>query len=91
MNSKVNLSFAVIRKIFFITTLYSIIVLAGDGGKTIIAHAVRTQVPIKIDGRLTEPAWNTAPGVTGFLQRDPDEGKAFIRPICNIYWRQDVR
>ncbi|MCX6145136.1 MAG: DUF5916 domain-containing protein [Ignavibacteriales bacterium] len=35
-------------------------------------NAVRTTGPIKIDGRLTEPAWQRK-GETGFVQRTPDE------------------
>lgn len=31
--------------------------------------------PITIDGRLTEPDWSVAPVATGFIQRQPDEGR----------------
>src|SRR5689334_16775502 len=30
---------------------------------------------IDIDGRLDEAAWKETPAFTGFVQRDPDEGK----------------
>ncbi len=30
--------------------------------------------PPRLDGRLTEDVWSTAQPLTGFLQRDPDEG-----------------
>ena len=39
-------------------------------------QAVRIEGPSpRIDGRLTEPVWRSAPAVGGFTQRDPDEGK----------------
>jgi Domain of unknown function (DUF5916) len=37
-------------------------------------RAVRLAHPITIDGLLTEPMWQSAERVTGFLQRDPTEG-----------------
>ena len=37
--------------------------------------AVPTLGPIRIDGRLTETTWQRA-GIRGFIQREPDEGKA---------------
>ena len=40
-----------------------------------IATAVRVQqLPPRIDGVLDDPAWQSAPVMSGFLQRDPDEG-----------------
>lgn len=38
-----------------------------------LIEAVRAQSPISVDGRLLEPEWSR-PGVTGFVQRQPDEG-----------------
>jgi Domain of unknown function (DUF5916)/Carbohydrate family 9 binding domain-like len=38
-------------------------------------HASRTVAPIVIDGRLDDEPWRTASAVTGFLQKDPDEGQ----------------
>jgi hypothetical protein len=40
-----------------------------------ISRAVRTHDAIKLDGRLDEPAWSTAPVTDAFTQMDPDEGK----------------
>jgi len=37
--------------------------------------ATRTSHPPVIDGHLNEEAWATALPVSGFMQRDPDEGK----------------
>jgi len=39
-------------------------------------RAVRLARPMTIDGFLTEPLWQSAERVTGFLQRDPTEGAA---------------
>ncbi|HEY0139996.1 MAG TPA: DUF5916 domain-containing protein [Thermoanaerobaculia bacterium] len=38
-------------------------------------RAVRASAAPVIDGRLDDPAWAGAPEITGFTQRDPDEGK----------------
>src|SRR5262245_25245145 len=38
-------------------------------------QAVRTPAPVRIDGRLDDVAWQQAPVVTGFIQRQPDEGQ----------------
>ena len=43
-------------------------------GKRII-QAVRTELPILLDGSLDEPAWQEAPIALGFVQKDPREGE----------------
>jgi hypothetical protein len=50
---------------------------AGEGP---VAHAVPAQGPITIDGRMDEEAWRLAPAVTGFTQRDPEEGRPVSQP-----------
>ena len=54
-------------------------VRAQEPPKTLIpaveVHAVRTTHPPNIDGHLNEEAWVGAPPVSGFVQRDPNEGK----------------
>jgi hypothetical protein len=45
---------------------------AGSAPDTSL-HAVRTNLPITIDGKLSEPIWQR-PGFEGFHQRDPKEG-----------------
>lgn len=35
---------------------------------------MRIDQPITVDGRLDEPAWQTAPAAADFRQREPDEG-----------------
>ncbi len=60
-----------------VTLLYGFIFLsalrAGDNGRT--ARATRTMTPPHIDGFLNEEAWQRAQPATGFLQRDPEEGR----------------
>jgi hypothetical protein len=43
-------------------------------------RAVRTTMPVTVDGRLDEPAWRLAPVASGFLQRDPDQGEPATEP-----------
>lgn len=38
-------------------------------------QAIRATIPPAIDGRLDDEAWSAAASITGFTQRDPDEGK----------------
>jgi hypothetical protein len=38
--------------------------------------ATRVSLPIRIDGRLSEAAWATAPPLTGFRQVEPEHGAA---------------
>lgn len=42
------------------------------------ARAVRLAEPVRVDGRLTESVWHTAPVVTGLRQREPNEGQPAI-------------
>jgi len=37
--------------------------------------ATRVTAPISIDGRLSEESWLSATALTGFVQREPDEGQ----------------
>ena len=37
-------------------------------------RAVRASHPVTIDGTISDPLWQTADRVTGFLERDPNEG-----------------
>jgi hypothetical protein len=41
-----------------------------------VAQAVRVDQTPRVDGRLTEAVWRTAPAISGFTQREPDEGVA---------------
>jgi hypothetical protein len=58
--------------------LFPLIVLASGSGKagpekTVLANKL-TNLNIKLDGKLTEPIWKSAP-VNDFTQKDPNEGK----------------
>jgi hypothetical protein len=58
-----------------LTLLASIVALPMCAAGAQSIRAVRIQgPPPRMDGRLTEPEWRTAPAITGFLQREPDEG-----------------
>ena len=46
---------------------------AGQAALTV--QAVRTETPPRIDGRLDDVAWQQTPIVSGFIQRQPDEGQ----------------
>ena len=39
------------------------------------ARAVALDEPIRLDGKLDEAVWRTAPAATGFLQSQPNEGQ----------------
>ena len=43
-------------------------------------QAARATSPITLDGRLDEPAWQQAPVLSGFLQKDPDQGQPATEP-----------
>jgi hypothetical protein len=43
--------------------------LAQDTNRT--AKAIRTTLPVKIDGTLNDPAWNTATAFTDFIEQRP--------------------
>ena len=49
-------------------------VVPEKAGKEIRALYVG-DTPPRIDGRLDDEIWLTAPAATGFTQRDPEEGK----------------
>lgn len=51
---------------------------AGAAGHELRAPAVRAvalEGEIDLNGRLDEAVWSSAPAATGFVQRDPDEGR----------------
>jgi len=47
---------------------------AQASGPVRVLTAVRASSPPVIDGRLDDRVWSEAPPLSGFLQRDPDEG-----------------
>jgi hypothetical protein len=48
---------------------------AQPHGTVPVVQATRITVSPQIDGHLDDEAWRSATAATGFLQRDPDEGK----------------
>ncbi len=46
----------------------------SSGAGKPVARAARVALPPKIDGVLSDPAWQSAEPIRGFVQRDPDEG-----------------
>ena len=49
---------------------------SGPGDSLPPVHAVRLTTPVSVDGALTEPAWQGAPGITRLVQLQPYEGAA---------------
>jgi hypothetical protein len=52
----------------------SVITRDGDGGATV--RAIKLGEPLRIDGKLDEPVYSSAPPIDGFLQMLPREGEA---------------
>jgi hypothetical protein len=50
-------------------------VVQRDAAGHVTVRAVRVSSPIRVDGRLDEPAYETTEAVGDFLQQEPDEGK----------------
>ena len=49
-------------------------VLSRDARGRVTGRAVRVSEPLRIDGRLDEPVYATAPSMSGFIQTEPNEG-----------------
>ncbi|HET9332339.1 MAG TPA: DUF5916 domain-containing protein [Gemmatimonadota bacterium] len=45
-----------------------------------VAQAIRLTGPIDVDGELDEPIWQSAPAVTRFFQREPNQGSPATQP-----------
>src|SRR5690554_485323 len=52
---------------------------AQQGSETRV-QAGRLAVPIVVDGRLDDEGWRGIPPVSGFVQRQPDEGRPATEP-----------
>src|SRR5258708_4528438 len=53
---------------------------AAPPDEAIVPPARRATGPIVVDGRLDEPAWQEAPALGNFLQRDPNQGEPATEP-----------
>jgi hypothetical protein len=70
-------------KLFQILTLSFIVSWVGGSEHLLLAQgppgkaarARRVEEPPEIDGNLDETVWERAPAITGFTQRDPEEGE----------------
>ena len=54
----------------------------GPGDSLPPVHAVRLTSPVVVDGALTDPAWQGAPGITRLVQAQPLEGAAATESTC---------
>ncbi|MDB5197715.1 MAG: hypothetical protein JWP88_2086 [Flaviaesturariibacter sp.] len=61
-----------LRSFLFVTAL---LLTFGAQSQPKRVIAVKTSVPIKIDGDLSDPAWQTAPLLTDFVQTYPSHGQ----------------
>ncbi|MCJ7679919.1 MAG: hypothetical protein MUP70_04255, partial [Candidatus Aminicenantes bacterium] len=59
---------------FVITSLCFLSVSLVPAAQVKQIRAVRTESLLKVDGRLDEPAWLSAPIVGGFIQFEPSRG-----------------
>jgi len=69
-----------IKLLLFIIFLSSAFIISGqyDSGnnpKKTSVNAFRVTQPVTIDGKLDEEIWKNSEVITGFTQRDPEEGK----------------
>ena len=85
------------KKIIFLLFIFSSsLIISGQKDpkkdpRKIKVVAFRITQPIVIDGKLDEEMWQTANVVTGFTQRDPDEGKpATQKTVVRICYDDDA-
>ena len=89
-----SLSFFVLLSSFFVLLSSS---LASAQAPS--AQARKVSAPPKIDGRLDDPVWQTAAVISGFKQREPEEGAEVSEPTtvrilydqANLYIGADLR
>ena len=60
--------------------LLIVLLLVAANALGVEVRAVRTATPPRIDGDLSDPAWQAAPPITNFTQHDPDDGKPATQP-----------
>ncbi|HEY6062715.1 MAG TPA: DUF5916 domain-containing protein [Chitinophagaceae bacterium] len=63
------------KKLFFILLLFDLLSAYSQNNPKQVP-AVRTALPIKIDGLINEDAWKQAPPITGLVEMRPTPGKA---------------
>jgi hypothetical protein len=70
------------RVVFFVCALFVCSPAANGGAQVVEGHSTQKQATIirvqddaiRIDGRLDDAAWKTAPAITDFTQKEPNEG-----------------
>ena len=62
------------------TFLMLLALAAGSDAARVAAQPVSSASAIKLDGELSEDVWQKAPVVSGFRQREPNEGAAATPP-----------
>jgi len=69
----------------FLVTIFLPVALRPAPAGPADAQAVRASGPIRLDGNLDEPSWAAAPGLTDFIQFQPDLGKpATVRTTAKV-------
>jgi hypothetical protein len=48
----------------------------GAGERSVAATPAGEAVAVRLDGEMNDAVWNSAPVIEGFVQREPNEGKA---------------
>ena len=61
--------------LLFFNIVFAAVVRAEETKPRPTYQAVRATTPPVLDGDLSDPVWATAPEITGFTQRDPNEGQ----------------
>jgi hypothetical protein len=69
-------------KFLFALLLLSVATLSAAESARPVAKAARAAVPPRIDGKLSEAEWMTAPVTNSFTQRDPREGTVATHPTA---------
>jgi len=65
----------VARVAFVLCGIFASTLMAQEARPRPAYQAVRTATPPVVDGDLSDAVWQSAPEITGFTQRDPEEGK----------------
>jgi len=82
--------------ILLLVIFYTSLIISGQENpikniKKTTVTAFRITQPIKIDGILDEDIWKNSKAITGFKQRNPDEGKpATEKTVVRIFYDDDA-
>ena len=62
-----------VRAVFWVLTCLSLLYAQQPGEREI--RAVRTDEPVRVDGKLDDQAWQKAEMINDLVQREPQEGE----------------